>query len=58
MLDRRNVYRVLAGKPEGKRLLRKLRHNWKDNIKKSSRNGMGARTGLDCLRTGIGVGFL
>ena len=33
MLDRRSVYRVLAGRPEGKRPLGKLRYNWKDNIK-------------------------
>ena len=29
----RGVYRVLVGKPEGKRSLRKHRHRWKDNIK-------------------------
>ena len=27
------VYRVLVGKPEGKRPLGRLRHRWKDNIK-------------------------
>jgi hypothetical protein len=27
------VYRVLVGKPEGKRLLGKPRRRWKDNIK-------------------------
>jgi hypothetical protein len=27
------VYRVLAGKPEGKRPLRKPRRRWEDNIK-------------------------
>jgi hypothetical protein len=27
------VYRVLVGKPEGKRPLGRLRHRWEDNIK-------------------------
>jgi hypothetical protein len=29
----RGVYRVLVGKPEGKRQLRRPRHRWEDNIK-------------------------
>jgi hypothetical protein len=33
MGERRGVYRVLLGKPEGKRLLGRLRRRWKDNIK-------------------------
>jgi hypothetical protein len=32
MGERRVVYRVLVGKPEGKRLLGKTRHRWEDNI--------------------------
>jgi hypothetical protein len=28
----RNVYKVLARKPEGKRLLRRCRHRWENNI--------------------------
>jgi hypothetical protein len=31
--ERRGVYRVLVGKPEGKRPLGRPRHRWKDNIK-------------------------
>jgi hypothetical protein len=31
--ERRGVYRVLVGKPEGKRPLRRLRRRWEDNIK-------------------------
>jgi hypothetical protein len=27
------VYRVLEGKPEGKRPLRRLRHRWEDGIR-------------------------
>jgi hypothetical protein len=30
---RRGVYRVLVGKPEGKKPLGRPRHRWKDNIK-------------------------
>jgi hypothetical protein len=33
MGDWRGVYRVLLGKPEGKRLLGRPRHKWEDNIK-------------------------
>ena len=29
----RGVYSVLVGKPEGKRLLERLRRRWEDNIK-------------------------
>jgi hypothetical protein len=29
----RGVYRVLVGKPEGKRPLERPRHSWEDNIK-------------------------
>jgi hypothetical protein len=31
--EKRNVYRLLAGKPEGKRPLGRPRHRWTDNIK-------------------------
>jgi len=30
---RRSVYKVLVGKPDGKRPLGKPRHRWEDNIK-------------------------
>ena len=33
MGDRRGAYRLLVGKPEGKRPLRTSKHAWKDNIK-------------------------
>jgi hypothetical protein len=32
-VEKRNAYRVLVGKPDGKRPLGKLRHRWEDNIK-------------------------
>ena len=31
--EKRGVYRVLVGKPEGKRPLGRTRHRWGDNIK-------------------------
>jgi len=31
--ERRGVYRVLVGKPEGKRPLGRPRRRWEDNIK-------------------------
>jgi hypothetical protein len=33
MGERRGVYRVLVGKPKGKRPLERPRHRWEDNIK-------------------------
>jgi hypothetical protein len=33
MGENRNVYRLLVGKPEGKRSLGRARHRWMDNIK-------------------------
>jgi hypothetical protein len=43
MGEKRNVYRLLVGKPEGKRLLGRPRHRWVDNIK------------MDCLEIGLSV---
>jgi hypothetical protein len=33
MLEKRNVYMLLVGKPEGKRPLGRLRRRWINNIK-------------------------
>jgi hypothetical protein len=33
MREKRNAYRTLVGKPEGKRPLGRPRHRWVDNIK-------------------------
>ena len=42
--ERRGIYRVLVGKPEGKRLIGRPRRRWEDNIKmdlqKVGRGGM------------------
>jgi hypothetical protein len=32
-MEKRNVYRILVGKPEGKRPLGRLRLRWVDNMK-------------------------
>jgi hypothetical protein len=32
-VDRRDAYRILMRKPEGKRPPRRSRHKWEDNIK-------------------------
>jgi hypothetical protein len=47
----RGVYRVLVGKPEGKRPLRRPRHRWEDNIRISSGTGMWGY-GLDWAGSG------
>jgi len=33
MGDMRNAYKILVGKPEGKRPFRRSRHRWEDNIR-------------------------
>jgi len=33
MWERRDAYKVLVGRPEGRRPLGKSRHRWEDNIK-------------------------
>jgi hypothetical protein len=43
MGEKRNVYRLLVGKPEGKRSLGRPRCRWTDNIK------------IDLLEIGLGV---
>jgi len=47
MLERKGVYRVLVGKPDGKRPLGRPRRRWKDNIT-TNLQGMGRR-GMDCI---------
>ena len=57
--ERRGVYRVLLGKPEGKRQLGRSRRRWEDNIKMDLQEvGCGAWTGLIWLRIGTGGGLL
>jgi len=57
--ERRGVYRVLVGKPEGKKLLGRPRRRWEDNIKLDLQEvGCGAWTGSIWLRIGTGGGHL
>jgi len=60
MGERINVYRVLVGKPEGKRPLGRRRHRREDNIKiELQEMGCGGVwTGSSWLRIGKGGGHL
>jgi len=51
MGERRGVYRVLVGKPEGKRPLGRPRRRWEDNIKMDLQE-MGLGYGLDRVGSG------
>jgi len=55
MGERRGVYRVLVGKPEGKRPLGRPRRRWEDNIEMDLQD---VWTGSSWLRTGAGGGHL
>jgi hypothetical protein len=53
--ERRNVYRLLVGNPEGKRPLGRPRRRWMDNIKMDLLEiGLSVWTGLVWLRIGTG----
>jgi hypothetical protein len=57
----RNVYRVLAGKPDGMRPLERPRRRWEDGIKMDLReicSGGGVSSGFTWLRIGIVGGLL
>ena len=57
--ERRNVFRVLMGKPEGKKPLERPRRRWEDNIKIDLQDvGCGVWNGMSWLRIGTGVGHL
>jgi len=59
MVEGRGVYRVLVGKPGGKRPLGRPRHRWEDNIKMDLQEvGCGVWTVLSWLRIWIGGGHL
>ena len=59
MGGRRGVYRVLVGKPEGKRLVGRPRPRWEDNINMDIQEvGCGVWTGSSWLRIGTGDGHL
>ena len=46
MREKRDAYRVLVGKPEGRRPLGRPRHRWEDNIK------------VDLLEVGWGIDWI
>ena len=55
MGEDRGVHRVLVGKPEGKRLLRRPRCRWENNIKMDLQEVGGVvGTGWSWLRIGTG----
>jgi hypothetical protein len=59
MGENRNVYRILVGKPEGKRSVGILTLMWEDNIKINLREiGWVVWTGLNLLRIGTSGGLL
>jgi hypothetical protein len=60
MGEERKVYKVLVGKPEGKRPLGRPRRMWEDGIRMDLREiGLGrVWIGFDWLRTGTVGGLL
>jgi hypothetical protein len=55
MSEGRGAYRILVGRPEGKRPLGRPRRRWENNIKMDLQEvGWGAWTGLIWLRIGTG----
>jgi len=59
MGERRGVYRIMVGKPKGKRLLGRPRRGWEDNIKMDLQEvGCRVWTGSGWLRIGTGGGHL
>jgi hypothetical protein len=59
MGEGRGAYRILVGRPEGRRPLERPRRRWEDNIKMDLQEmGWGAWTGLIWLWIGTGDGLL
>jgi hypothetical protein len=59
MREVRGAYRVLVGRPEGKRPLGRPRRRWEDNIRMDLREtGIDGRTGFGWLRIGSSGGIL
>jgi hypothetical protein len=58
MGERRDAYRVLVGKPEGRRPLGRPRRRWEDNIKWIFERLGGGVDWIIRLRIGTGGGLL
>jgi hypothetical protein len=59
MGEGRKVYRLLVGKPEGKRPLERTRHRWEDGTWMNLREiGWGVWSGFTWLRIGNDDGLL
>jgi hypothetical protein len=58
MDEGRGVYRILVGRPEGRRPLGRPRHRWEDIKMDLQKVGWGAWTGLIWLRIETGGGLL
>jgi hypothetical protein len=59
MDENRNAYRILTGKPEGKRPLRRPRCRWEDNIRMDLREiGCGGMDRIIWIRMETSGGFL
>jgi hypothetical protein len=52
MGEMRNVYNILAGKPEGKRPLGRPRHKWEDDIRMDLKEIGWESNGLDASGSG------
>jgi hypothetical protein len=59
MGEGRNVYRILMGRPEGKRPLERPRRRWEDGIRMDLREiDWGVWSGFTLLRIGTSGGLL
>jgi hypothetical protein len=59
MGERKSVYRVLVGKPEGKTPLGRPSRRWENNIQMDLQEvGCGEWSGSSWLRIGAGGGYL
>jgi hypothetical protein len=59
MGEERKLYKVLVGKPEGKRPLGRPRRRWEDGIKMDLREiGLGVWIGINWLMIGTSGGLL